>query len=47
MTTGDELMLRVLFQEREQRRVQWRVYRWVGVCAFLTIACIVLLSLVF
>jgi len=26
---------------------QWRIYRWVGVCAMLALACLVLLSLVF
>ncbi len=40
-------MIRLQVKGREQARVQWRVYRWIGVCALLAIACLILLSLAF
>jgi len=45
----DTTMTRVCVQmkRRECARVQWQVYRWIGVCAMLTIACLIMLSLVF
>ncbi len=39
--------VRVQMKRRECARVQWQVYRWIGVCAMLTIACLIMLSLVF
>ncbi len=30
-----------------QGRGQWKVYRWVGICAMLALACLLLLGLVF
>ncbi len=45
----DTTMMRVRLRvkDREQARVQWRVYRWIGVCAMLAIACLLMLSLAF
>lgn len=43
----DERLLRLHYQERQQTRSLWRVYRWVGLCAALTLACLVLLTLAF
>jgi len=41
------MLVRQQVKERARVGVQWRVYRWIGVCAMLVIACLVLLSLVF
>jgi len=40
-------MVRLQVKGRAYARVQWRVYRWIGVCAMLAIACLIMLSLVF
>ncbi len=39
-------LVRLHVKKRARVRVQWRVYRWIGVCAMLTIACLLMLSLV-
>ncbi len=40
-------MVRLQVKRRAHTRGQWRVYRWIGVCAMLAIACLIMLSLVF
>jgi len=37
-------LVRLQVKKRARVRVQWRVYRWIGVCAMLTIACLIMLS---
>jgi len=41
------MLVRVKVKDRARVRVQWQAYRWIGVCAMLTIACLIMLSLAF
>ena len=43
----DMMLLRQRLQNERQEREQWRMYRWVGICAMLAIACLVILSLIY
>lgn len=40
------MLVRVKMKDRARVRVQWQAYRLIGVCAMLTIACLIMLSLV-
>ncbi len=40
-------LVRLQVKGRARARMKWRVYRWIGVCAMLAIACLIMLSLVF
>lgn len=43
----DMILLRQRVQVERRKREQWQVYRWVGMCAMLVIACLILLGIVF
>jgi len=43
----DMTLLRQRLQSERQKDKQWQMYRWIGICAMLTIACLVILSLVY
>lgn len=45
---GTEMtVLRQRLQGERQQREQWRMYRWIGICAMLAVACLVILSIVY
>ncbi len=43
----DMTLLRQRLQGERRKDEQWQVYRWIGLCAMLVIACLVILSLVY